>query len=134
MLLTKELTVPVKYSDFANVFLEKSANILLERIRANEHVIELEKGKQPSYGLIYSLRPVEHKTLKTYIETNLANSFIKALKSLTDAPILFVRKPNSNLCLCVDYQELNNLTIKNWYPLALIGESLNRLGQAKQFT
>ena len=40
------------------------------------HAIELEKGKQPSFGLIYSLRPVELEILKTYIKTNLANSFI----------------------------------------------------------
>ena len=58
-LLTKEVTVPVEYSDFADVFSEKSANVLLERIEANEHAIELEEGKQPPYGPIYSLGPVE---------------------------------------------------------------------------
>ena len=44
-LLTEEVTVLVEYSDFADGFLEKSANVLPERTRANEHAIELEEGK-----------------------------------------------------------------------------------------
>ena len=134
LLLAKEVTVPTEYLDFADVFLEKSANILAERIGANKYAIELENGKQPPYGPIYSLGPVELKTLKTYIEINLSNGFIQALKSPTGTPILFVRKPNSSFCLCVDYQRLNNLIIKNWYLLPLIGKSLDWLGQAKRFT
>ena len=134
LLLAEKVTVPVEYSDFADVFSEKSANVLPERTGANEHAIKLEEGKQPPYRPIYSLGPVELKTLKTYIETNLANGFIRISKSPAGAPILFIRKPNNSLRLYVDYQGLNNLTIKNWYPLLLIGESLNQLGQAKQFT
>ena len=134
MLLPKEVTVPTEYSDFADVFSQKSANIFPERTRANEYAIELKDGKQQPYGPIYSLRPVELKTFKPYIKTNLANGFIQTSKLLAGAPILFVYKPNDSLCLYVNYKKLNNLTIKNWYPLPLIGESLDRLSQAKQFT
>ena len=134
LLLAKQVTVPTKYSDFADVFLEKSANVLLELTGANEHLIKLEKGKQTPYGLIHNLGPVELETLKTYIKTNLANGFIWTSKSPAGALILFVRKPNGSACLCVDYQWLNNLTIENWYPLSLISESLDWLGRAKQFT
>ena len=74
------------------------------------------------------------ETLKTYIKTNLANGFIRPSKSPAGAPILFDRKPDGSLRLCVDYRGLNNITIKNRYPLPLIGESLNRLGRARQFT
>ena len=66
LLLIKKVTVPVEYSDFADVFLEKSANVHPERTWANEHAIEVEEGKQPPYGHIYSLGPVELKTFKTY--------------------------------------------------------------------
>ena len=113
LLLTKKVTVPIENSDFADVFLEKSVNILTERTRGNEHAMELEKGKQPPYGPIFSLGPVEFKTLKTYIETNLVNGFIQASKSLAIAPILFVHKPNNSFRLCVNYWGLNNLIIKN---------------------
>ena len=100
----------------------------------NEHSIELEEGKQPHFGLIYSLGPMELETLKSYIKTNLANGFIRPSKSPARALILFNRKPYGSLRLCVDYWGLNNITIKNRYLLPLIGESLDRLGQAKQFT
>ena len=74
------------------------------------------------------------ETLKTYIKTNLANGFFRPSKSLARDPILFDRKPHRSFCLCVDFWSLNNLTIKNRYQLLLIGESLDRLGLAKQFT
>ena len=89
-----------------------------------EHAIKLEEDNQPLYRPIYSLGLRELKTLKTYIKANLANGFIQPSKFHTNALILFVYKPNGSLRLCVDYQSLNNLTIKNWYPLPLIGRRL----------
>ena len=108
--------------------------MLLKHTKINTHAIDPEESKQPPYGPIYNLRPLELKTLKTYIETNLANGFICPSKSPAGAPILFDQKTDRNLQLCVDYQGLNNLTIKNQYPLSLIRESLDQLDWAKQFT
>ena len=133
-MLAKEVTVPIEYSDFADLFSKKSAEVLPERTGINKHAIKLEDGKQPPYRPIYNLGPLELETLKTYIKRNLANGFIQPLKSPADDLILFLRKPNASLRLCVDYRGLNNLTIKNRYPLLLIGESLDRLGQGKRFT
>ena len=77
---------------------------------------------------------MELETLKIYIETNLANSFICPSKFSTDAPILFDKKSDGSLWLCVDYWGLNNITIKNQYLFLLVGESLDCLSRAKQFT
>ncbi len=77
---------------------------------------------------------MELETLKTYIKTHLKTRFSQLSKSPKSAPILFDKKPDSSLRLSVDYQGLNNLTIKNQYPLPLIGKSLDQLGRAKQFT
>ena len=134
LLLTEKVTVLVEYSDFADVFLEKSANILPKRTGANEYAIKVEEGKQPRYGPIYSLGRIELRTPKTYIKANLANGFIRTSKSPASASILFFRKPNGSFCLCVNYQRLNKLTIKNYYLLPLISKSLDWLSQAKQFT
>ena len=101
LLLAKEVTVPAKYSDFADVFLEKSANLPSKQTGVNKHAIKLEESKQPSYRPIYSLGLVELNTLKIYIKTNLANGFIRTLKLPASAPILFVHKPNGSFCLCV---------------------------------
>ena len=133
-LVAEEVKIPTEYSDFSDVFSEEKASILPEATELNQHAIELQEGQQPPYGPIYSLGPVELEMLKTYIKTNLANGFIRPSKSPAGALILFVGKPDGSLRLCVDYRGLNNLTIKNQYPLPLIGESLDRLGRAKRFT
>ncbi len=117
--------MPSKYADFADGFSPKLAVILPEHTRINNHIMELVDDWQPPYGPIYSFRPVELETLKVYIKNNLANSFIKLFKSPARAPILFDKKPDGSLRLCVDYQGLNNLTIKNRYLLPLVGESLD---------
>ncbi len=56
---------------------------------------------------------MELETLKAYIKNNLASGFIRPSKSPARVPILFDKKPDSSLRLYVDYQDLNNLTIKN---------------------
>ena len=114
-----------KYSNYNNIFLAKNAAKLPDNSRINEYAIKLGQGKQPLFGSIYSLKLVELKMLKTYIKTNLANDFIFFFKSPIGAPILFVRKPDRSFRLCLNYLGLNNLTIKNQYPLPLIGESVN---------
>ena len=134
LLLTKEVKISDIYLDFADVFLKKKALVLSECTDINKHIIKLEDDKQPFYGSIYSLGPVELETLKTYIKTHLKTGFIRLSKSPAGAPILFDKKSDGSLCLYVDYQGLNNHTIKNRYPLPLIGESLDRLGRAKRFT
>ena len=133
--LTSEKTgILAEYSDFSNVFSSNSATELMEHTGINDHPINLLDNKQPLYGPIYSLGPVELEKLKTYIEANLASDFIRPSKSPAGTPILFLQKKDGSLRLCVDYRELNNLMIKNCYPLPLIGELLNCLGRAKRFT
>ena len=68
--------VPAKYSDFADVFSPDLATKLPEHTEIKTHAIDLEEGKQPPYGPIYSLGSVELETLKTYIKSNFANGFI----------------------------------------------------------
>ncbi len=126
--------VPSEYADFADVFSPKLAVELPKHTGINDHAIELVDDRQPPYGPIYSLDPVELETLQTNIENNLANGFIRPSKSPAEAPILFNQKPDGSLQLCVDYRGLNNLAIKNRYPLPLVGESLDRLGRARRFT
>ncbi len=126
--------VPSEYADFADVFSPKLATELPEYTGINDHAIELVDDRQLPYGPIYNLGPVELETLKAYIKNNLASGFIRPSKSPAGALILFDKKADGSLRLCVDYQGLNNLTIKNRYPLPLVGESWDRLGRARHFT
>ena len=126
--------VLAKYSNFADLFSLDLVSELPEHTRINNYVIKLVHNQQLPHRPIYSLEPVELETLKAYIEINLANGFMRPSKSPTGTSILFDWKSNGSLQLCIDYWSLNNLTIKNRYPLLLIEESLNRLKRAKCFT
>ena len=99
----KEIKIPDEYSDFADVFLEEKSLVLPECIKLNEYTINPEYNKQPPYRLIYSLDPLELETLKTYIKTHLETRFTRYSKSSTGAPILFNKKPDGSLLLCVNY-------------------------------
>jgi hypothetical protein len=74
------------------------------------------------------------RTLKAYIEANLANGFKQRSSSLAAAPILFAKKTNGGLRLCVDYRVLNLETVKNLYALPTISEMLDRVHEARIFT
>ena len=103
LLVATEVKISTKYSDFSDIFMKEKALILLEVTKFNQHVIKMQESQQLPYRLIYSLGPVELKTLKTYIKTNLANGFIWPSKSSASAPIFFVRKLYSSFRLCVNY-------------------------------
>jgi len=102
--------------------------------RPIDHAIDLEPGFNIPDGWIYNLSEVELKTLKAYIETNLANGFIQRSSSRAAAPIVFAKKKDGGLQLCVDYRALNRATVNNRYPLPLISEMLDRLRGARIFT
>jgi predicted transport protein len=64
----------------------------------------------------------ELQELKAYINKNIKKGFIRLSESLARYLVIFVPKKNRKLQLCVNFQKLNNITIKNWYSLPNIGE------------
>ncbi|MBW0566837.1 hypothetical protein O181_106552, partial [Austropuccinia psidii MF-1] len=90
---------------------------------ACDHHIQLE-GLLPPIGVIYSLSSQESETLQSYILENLEKGFIRASSSSTGAPVLFVKKKDGGLCLCVDYHKLNAVTRKNSYPVPPMNQLL----------
>ena len=96
-LITKKasIKIPDKYINFADIFFPNLVFELPEHTKINDHAIDLVNGQQPFYGPIYSLRLVELEILKAYIETNLANKFIRPFKSPTSTPIFFNQKSDS---------------------------------------
>jgi hypothetical protein len=74
------------------------------------------------------------EVLRKYLAEYMARGWIRRSRSPAGALILFVKKKDGSIRLCVDYCGLNRITIKNCYPLPLISESLERLAQAKFYT
>ena len=87
----------------------------------------MEADAMPNIGKLYNMSGPELKVLKDYIDDMLGKGFICASSSPAGAPVLFVKKKDGSLQLCVDYRALNKLTIKNWYPLPLIGTLVDQL-------
>jgi hypothetical protein len=76
----------------------------------------------------------ELKELRKYLKKNLAKGFIRESQLLARFPILFVPKKDSELQPYINYQKLNEITIKNQYPLLNINELQDRLARAMYFT
>ena len=125
--------VPETYHSFLLAFSKRKADSLPPH-RPYDLTIELEEGKSPPFGPLYSLSETELQALSAWIKDNLSKGFIRASQSPAGSPILFVKKKSGELRLCVDYRALNNITIKNRYPLPLIPEALDRLRNARVFT
>jgi len=102
--------------------------------RAFDHAIDLKYGATPPWGPIYPMSAYQLEELNKYLHKMLAEGKIVHSKSPAGAPILFVPKPDGRLQLCVDYRQLNKLTILNKYPLPLITELRERVASATIFT
>ena len=117
--------VLVKYFNYNNIFSAKYIIELLKYIRINDHTIKLEKNKQLFFKPIYSLEPVKLEILKIYIKINIIKKFIQLSKFFANISILFDKKQDRSLYLCINYQNLNNLIIKNLYLFPLIRKTVN---------
>ncbi len=122
-----------KYKDFADVFEKNKADQLPEHC-PYDCPIDLEEGHSPPFGPIYGLSEPELQALRDYLIENLAKGFVQHSKSPVGTPILFVKKKDGSLRLCVDYRGLNKATKKNRYPLPLISGLLDWLRTRKIFT
>lgn len=125
--------LPSQYMEGAQYFNKRQADILPPH-RDCDHKIELKPGTIPPYGPLYNMSPDELLVLREYLKEQLDKGFIRASSSPAAAPVLFAKKPGGGLRFCVDYRALNDITIKNRYPIPLLQETLQRLSKAKYFT
>jgi hypothetical protein len=92
-----------------------------------EFGIELAPGAAPIARAPYRLAPNELQELSTQLQELLDKGFIRPSSSPWGAPVLFVKKKDGSFRICIDYRELNKVTIKNRYPLPRIDDLFNQL-------
>ena len=102
--------------------------------REVDHRIELTPGSSPPSRPLYRMSPSELDELKSQLDQLLESGFIQSSKSPFGAPILFVKKKDGTMRMCVDYRALNAITVKNSYALPHIDELFDRLQGAKVFS
>jgi len=104
--------VPLDYHEFVDVF-DKGKASQLPPHRLYNLKINLEKGSAPPPGTIYLLSPVELEALRKFLDENIATGLLHSASSPHGAPILFVKKKDGSLHLCMDFHGLNQMTKKD---------------------
>ncbi|XP_060216861.1 uncharacterized protein LOC132644288 [Lycium barbarum] len=99
-----------------------------------DHQIELVPGAKPPAMTPYRMAPPELEELRKQLKELLESGHIRPSKAPFGAPVLFQKKKEGTLRLCIDYRAHNKVTVKNKYPIPLIVDLFDRLGQAKVFT
>ena len=123
-------------SNFSDVFPEELPGFPPHR--EIEFSIEVVPGATPTSITPYRMAPLELKELKLQLQELLEKKkkkgFIRPSVSPWGAPVLFVKKKDGTLRLCIDYRQLNKLTIKNKYPLPRIDDLFDQLKCASIFS
>ncbi|XP_022156985.1 uncharacterized protein LOC111023814 [Momordica charantia] len=119
-------------NEFPDVFPEDLPG--LPPVRELDFYIDLAPGTTPISRAPYRMAPAELKELKVQLEELLDKGFICPSVSPWGALVLFVKKKDGSMRICVDYQELNKVTIKNRYPLPRIDDLFDQLKGARVFS
>ena len=126
-------SVPSCYHHLREVF-SKTKAMSLPPHRLYDCAIDLIPGSTIPKGRLYSISGPERAAMTEYIETSLKAGLIRPSSSAAGAGFFFVAKKDGSLRPCIDYSPLNNITIKNRYPLPLMSSVFDQLQQAKIFT
>jgi hypothetical protein len=128
-----EEKIPEQYREYVKVFAKESFDALPDR-KPWDHAIELKPGSKAVDCKIYPLSSEENKKLDEFLDENLKSGRIRSSKSPMASAFFFVKKKDGSLRPVQDYRKLNEMTIKNRYPLPLISELIDKLKKAKYFT
>ena len=125
--------VPTEYHDFADVFSKANAYTLAPH-RPYDLKIEIPEGATPPVTPMYPLSQLELQALRDFVEEHLRSGFIRSTSSPHGAPVLFAKKKDGGLRLCIDFRGLNKITKKDRYPLPFISDLLTTAGKARVYT
>ena len=128
-----EEILPKHCHPYQDVFEKQTFDELPPR-RPWDHTIELVEGAKALDCKIYPLSKDEQVQLEEFLKENLETNQIRPSKSPMASPFFFVMKKDGKLRPVQDYQKLNEMTIKNCYPLPLISELIDKLTHSKIFS
>jgi hypothetical protein len=122
------------YHEFTDVFSKGKSDTLPPHRSSVDLKIDIENSALPTQSQMYSLSGTKLEALCTFIEEHIHIGFIHPSNSPHGALILFVRKKDGSLRLCVNYRGLNKITKKDCYPLPLISDLLDMPQKARLYT
>ena len=125
--------IPTAYHDLAPVFSKESA-LSLPPHRPYDCAIDFLPGVSMPVGRLYNLSLPEKEAMKSYITESLASGIIRPSLSPVAAGFFFVAKKDGSLRPCIDYRLINDITVKNKYPLPLLSSTFEPLMHATVFS
>lgn len=129
-----EAMVPAEYLRHAKVFSETESHQLPQH-QPWDHTIDLKSDAPETLkSKVYPMPLNEQEELDRFIKENIDKGYIVPSKSPMASPVFFVKKKDSKLRLIQDYRKLNDISVKNRYPLPLATDIINKLRGAKIFT
>lgn len=126
-------SVPVEYQDLRQVFCKQRARSLPPH-RRYDCAIDLLPGAPLPKSRLYSLSKPERLAMESYIKESLSDGLIRPSSSPVGAGFFFVEKKDKTLRPCIDFRGLNNITVKNTYPLPLMNSAFDSLQGATIFS
>jgi Reverse transcriptase (RNA-dependent DNA polymerase) len=120
-------------TDFFDIFSCAKAKTLPPH-RSYDHTIDIKNDAVPPHGPIYPLSNTKLEALRDYLDDMLSKGFILSSQSPGGAPVVFAKKKDGSLRMCIDYRGLNRLTRKNKYPIPLIPNLIDQLKSANIYT
>ena len=121
----KELSLPRVVYEYGDIFLDELLG--LPPHRDVDFTIELHPSTSLISMTLQRMKPAELQELKVQLQELLDRGFIRPSTSPWGASVLFSKKKDKTLRLCIDYRQLNLVTIKNRYPLLWINDLFNQL-------
>ena len=98
--------------------------------RSDPFTITLEPRAAPIVKAPYRMAPAELAELRKQLEDLIDKGFIRPSSSPWEAPVLFVKKKDGTMRLCIDYRGINNVSVKDKYHLPRIDEYMDQLHEA----
>ena len=126
-----DLNLPRVVCEYVDVFPDELPGLPPQRVV--DFCIELHPGTSPISMTPHRMAPVELQELRVQLHELLDKGFIRPSTSPWGAPVLFGKKKGKTLPLCIDYRQLNMVTIKNRYPLSRIDDLFDQLRGARVY-
>ena len=131
--IAKDKDLGILLENYKDVFPEDLPNGL-PPVRSHDHPIDLEPNHKPPCRPVYRLSLSEQDEVTKQVKDLLDKGFIRPSSSPYGSPVLFVKKKDGTLRMCIDYRALNKITVKNGYPIPRVEDLLDRLNHATVFS
>ena len=128
------INIAIRYAAYAKLWSSNQANKLPQHIEFDHPITFKDPEARPPIRPMYKMIWEEEEALRAYMAEHQPNGKVRLSTSPIGSPILFARKADGTLCLCVDYRSINQLVEPNRYPIPLMDKLYEKTADSTWFT